>query len=149
MKRCVKCTLVVRVVTVLPGSCETIYLLIVTAAACNMGGLCPYMCAQAHARLAQRMRRLAEAEKDLVTPPGTMVTLQYARGTDLSDPCDGTGMMSYPNFDGNDKPLQYVDLRLMATAAEDEGVDLRLVYLSRSALDIAVSTTRHHAYDRG
>lgn len=106
---------------------------------------------QAHARLAQRVRRLAEAEKDLVTHRGgTMVTLQYVRGTNMwDDKCMGTGYMSYPNYGGSDKPLQYVDVRLLAAAAEDEGVDLRLVYLSRSALDIVVSTTRHETYHRG
>lgn len=95
------------------------------------------------------MRRLAEAEEVLETYPGAIVSVQYARGAKLDDPCRGTGMMSYPNYAGADKALQYVDLRLMAAAAEEEGVDLRFIYLTRSARDLIVSSTAHHDYDRG
>ncbi|CAN0506020.1 unnamed protein product, partial [Scytosiphon promiscuus] len=48
-------------------------------------------------------------------------------------------MMSFPNFGGDDKPLQYVDVRTLAEEAERVGIDLRLVYLGRSAKDILTS----------
>lgn len=56
------------------------------------------------------------------------------------------GMMSYPNYNGEGKALQYVDLRLLAEEAERAGVDLRMVYLSRSARSILVSDTQHNHY---
>ena len=55
-------------------------------------------------------------------------------------------MMSYPNFEGPDKALQYVDFRLLAEEAERAGVDVRFVYLNRSARSILVSDTQHHNY---
>lgn len=55
-------------------------------------------------------------------------------------------MMSYPNFNGKEKTLQYVDFRLLAEEAERAGVDLRFVYLSRSARSILVSDTEHNNY---
>lgn len=56
------------------------------------------------------------------------------------------GMMSYPNFNGADKALQYVDFRLLAEEAERAGVDVRFVYLSRSARGMLVSNTQHNSY---
>lgn len=56
------------------------------------------------------------------------------------------GMMSFPNFGGVDKPLQYVDVRLLAEEAERVGIDLRLVYLGRSAKSILSSDTQHEYF---
>lgn len=56
------------------------------------------------------------------------------------------GMMSYPNFNGVLKTLQYVDFRLLAEEAERAGIDLRFVYLSRSAKDVLISDTNHNNY---
>ncbi|CAM9553921.1 unnamed protein product [Scytosiphon promiscuus] len=56
------------------------------------------------------------------------------------------GMMSYPNYNGESKALQYVDFRLLAEEAERAGVDLRFVYLARSARSILVSDTQHNHY---
>jgi len=58
------------------------------------------------------------------------------------------GMMSFPNYHGSDKPLQYVDLRLLAEEAERINVDLRMIYLGRPAKDILVSTTMHRDFGR-
>lgn len=58
------------------------------------------------------------------------------------------GEMSYPNWDGNDKPLQYVDLRILAEEAEGAGIDLRVIYLSRPAEEIMISTTEHRDFGR-
>lgn len=55
-------------------------------------------------------------------------------------------MMSYPNFNGVDKALQYVDFRLLAEEAERARVDLRIVYLSRSSRSMLVSNTQHNSY---
>ncbi|CAM9485768.1 unnamed protein product [Scytosiphon promiscuus] len=59
------------------------------------------------------------------------------------------GMMSFPNFGGDDKPLQYVDVRTLAEEAERVGIDLRLVYLGRSAKDILTSDTGHRYFGGG
>ncbi|CAM9115645.1 unnamed protein product, partial [Hapterophycus canaliculatus] len=56
------------------------------------------------------------------------------------------GMMSFPNYNGDSKALQYVDFRLLAEEAERAGVDLRMVYLARSARSILVSDTQHNHY---
>ena len=56
--------------------------------------------------------------------------------------------LSFPSFSGEDKPLQYVDLRVLAAEAERVNIDLRLVYLSRSARDILTSTTVHRHFGR-
>lgn len=56
------------------------------------------------------------------------------------------GMMSYPNFNGVDKALQYVDFRVMAEEAERAGIDLRIVYLTRMARSILISDTQHNNY---
>ncbi len=55
-------------------------------------------------------------------------------------------MMSYPNLNGPDKTLQYVDFRLLAEEAERAGVDVRFIYLNRSAKSILISNTEHHHY---
>lgn len=54
--------------------------------------------------------------------------------------------MSFPSFGGPDKPLQYVDLKILAREAERVGIDLRLIYLGRSARDILISTTQHRHF---
>ncbi|CAM9131139.1 unnamed protein product [Scytosiphon promiscuus] len=59
------------------------------------------------------------------------------------------GMMSYPNYGGKDKPLQYVDLRILAEEAERAGIDLRLIYLSRAARSILLSDTQRRSFGGG
>ncbi len=54
--------------------------------------------------------------------------------------------MSYPNYDGEDKAIQYVDFRLLAEEAERAGVDVRFVYLNRSARAVLVSDWKHKGY---
>ncbi|CAN0332103.1 unnamed protein product, partial [Hapterophycus canaliculatus] len=44
--------------------------------------------------------------------------------------------VSYPYSVGAHKVFQYTDLRMLADLAEEEGVDLRVVYLRRSAQDM-------------
>ena len=58
------------------------------------------------------------------------------------------GTMSYPVFGGEDKAIQQVDLRILAAEAERVNVDLRVVYLSRSAEEILASTTEHRHFGR-
>lgn len=85
------------------------------------------------------MREVAELEK-MLPLEGALVTLQG---------CNETGMESFPNFSGHDKVLQYPDLRLLAEISEAEGVDLRFVYLKRSAKEILASTIRRGYYRQG
>lgn len=56
------------------------------------------------------------------------------------------GMMSYPNFNGKEKTLQYVDFRLLAEEAERAGIDVRFIFLTRTARSILVSDTEHNNY---
>lgn len=59
------------------------------------------------------------------------------------------GMMSFPDYNGPDKPLQYVDLRILAEEAERAGIDLRLIYLRRLARGILLSDTQRKHYGGG
>lgn len=79
------------------------------------------------------MRALARSAKS-VSSPGAVETL--------------CGRWSYPSDAGRDKVFQYLDVALMAELAEAEGVDLRIIYLKRSAQDILISTTVHRHFDR-
>ncbi|CAN0311826.1 unnamed protein product [Scytosiphon promiscuus] len=42
--------------------------------------------------------------------------------------------------------MQYVDPRLMAEAAEAEGVDFRVLYLKRSAKELLLADTVHRHF---
>ena len=53
------------------------------------------------------------------------------------------GKYSYPQNKGVDKVFQYIDLGTLADLAEQEGVDLRVIYLKRPAHDIATTTTNY------
>ncbi|CAM9990082.1 unnamed protein product [Choristocarpus tenellus] len=57
-------------------------------------------------------------------------------------PCGSTGMMSYPNYGGVHKALQYVNIILLAQMSEEKGIDLRIIYLQRSSVDIIRSDDR-------
>lgn len=54
--------------------------------------------------------------------------------------------MSYPQNGGPKKVVQYNDLTMMAKAAEMEGLDLRVVYLKRSAQDMIIANTVHRGF---
>lgn len=55
---------------------------------------------------------------------------------------------SYPRLSGSEKVYHYVDLRLLATLAEEADVDLRVLYLKRSAMDMVISTTIHRDFPK-
>ncbi|CAM9451489.1 unnamed protein product [Ectocarpus sp. 4 AP-2014] len=94
----------------------------------------------ARKRLREEMEKLAAfPEESLAEDESTVVSFGACR-------FQGTGMMSYPNFNGDEKALQYVDFRLVAEEAERAGVDMRFVYLARSAADILTSDSGHHNY---
>lgn len=54
--------------------------------------------------------------------------------------------LSYPQFAGPDKVMQYNDLKMMAKEAESADLDMRVVYLKRSAHDIIVANTVHRDF---
>ncbi|CAM9990016.1 unnamed protein product, partial [Scytosiphon promiscuus] len=54
--------------------------------------------------------------------------------------------ISYPYLGGSNKVFQYTDLRTLAELAEGEGVDLRIVYLRRSAKDLVIADTMHRDF---
>ncbi|CAM9772841.1 unnamed protein product [Ectocarpus fasciculatus] len=95
---------------------------------------------EARKRLREEMEKLAAfPEESLAEDESTVVSFGACRH-------QGTGMMSYPNFNGNEKAIQYVDFRLVAEEAERAGVDMRFVYLARSAEDILASDSEHNNY---
>ncbi|CAN0408704.1 unnamed protein product [Laminaria digitata] len=55
-------------------------------------------------------------------------------------------LTSYPSGLGPDKALRYLDLRMLAEVAEEEGVDLRVLYLRRSAKDLLIANTIHRKF---
>lgn len=58
-----------------------------------------------------------------------------------------TGMISYPNFSGEFRGFQHVDVHEIASLAEKAGIDFRVLVLSRPAKEILVSTTEHRHFD--
>lgn len=79
----------------------------------------------------KNMRTLAEKEAELPSP-GTVMIVH--------------GKYSYPDGHGPNKAMKYLDLRLLAEAAEAEGVDFRILYLRRAAKDILVADTMHRRF---
>ncbi|CAM9699176.1 unnamed protein product [Ectocarpus fasciculatus] len=67
-----------------------------------------------------------------IPPPGT---IQFV-----------VGGISYPCGNGPQKVQQYVDLRLMVEAAEAEGVDIRVLYMKRSAKELLLADTVHRGF---
>lgn len=65
-------------------------------------------------------------------PPGTVVALH--------------GRNSYPCGFGPNKALKYIDLRTMAEVAEEENVDLRVLYMKRPMKDILIANTIHRDF---
>lgn len=62
---------------------------------------------------------------------------------------DEVGELSYPNFRGRDKPLQYVDVKVLAEEAERAGIDLRLIYMGRLAKSLLLSDTQNRDFGGG
>ena len=92
----------------------------------------------ARERLREEMQNLAVQADQL--PEGKASIVSFG-------PCRfEIGMLSYPNFNGPEKTLQYVDLRLVAEEAERAGIDLRIIYLTRAAKSILISDTMHNDY---
>lgn len=94
---------------------------------------------EARQQLRREMEELEKWANDLAVGKATMVGFGKCRNSRV-------GMMSYPNFNGDTKAIQYVDFRILVEEAERAGVDLRIIYLSRSARDIVISDTKHHNY---
>lgn len=93
-------------------------------------------------RLRSMMADLAQTE-DRLRKQGSVISVATFSNCERR-----VGEMSFPNYGGEDKPLQYVDLRRLAEEAERAGVDLRLIYLSRPASEILISTTEHRHFGR-
>jgi len=73
-----------------------------------------------------RMTNLAK----LTTPHLSILGLSFGNGKE-NEP---SGMHSYPNYDGKDKPLDIPDLAMLAAMAESAGLDLRVIILQRKDL---------------
>lgn len=88
---------------------------------------------KAEAQALQQMHRLAKVAS-ILPPPGTV----YVQHKSLS----------YPARSGVDKVFQYVDLRRMVEVAEEAGVDMRVLYLRRSAREIVIANTVHRPFHK-
>lgn len=95
----------------------------------------------------EQMRHLADKEQTL-SSPGSVATIQGGSMMHPSKCNHGGGMLSYPNLRGTGKVMQYIDVRQLAEVAEAEGVDLRVVFLQRSAEGIVNSTTVHRHFQK-
>lgn len=87
--------------------------------------------AQQEHKAREAMKRLAEQAAAL-PPPGSVYILHNS--------------WSYPTFHGTHKVTQYIDLQRIAEVAEDTGVDLRVLYLRRSAKGLLVANTVHRHF---
>lgn len=94
-------------------------------------------------RLSSEMDALALDESDVGDSTAVSVVTFYQGCSHKT-----FGEMSFPNFGGDDKPLQYVDLKILAEEAERVGIDLRLIYVGRSSKEILISTTEKRSFGR-
>jgi hypothetical protein len=62
----------------------------------------------------------------------------YVAGLEFTS---GGGMLSYPNFGGPSKTLNHPDAFLLAALAENAGLDLRVLVLSRNTADVLRSVS--------
>ena len=53
---------------------------------------------------------------------------------------------SFPWGPGPNKVLNYMDLRSLVEVAEEEKIDMRFVYLKRSAMDLVIANTIHREF---
>lgn len=83
---------------------------------------------------AKAQMRLLEQAEEVLPSPGTVMIIH--------------GKYSYPDNFGANKALMYLDLRLLAEVAEEEGVDFRVVYLRRPVKDILVANTVHREFQK-
>lgn len=81
----------------------------------------------------ETMRQLADIGAGLQSP-GTVVLMP--------------GRNSYPDGPGPKKVLKYMDLRVLAEVAEEEGVDLRILYLRRPVKDTLIANTVHRKFQK-
>lgn len=87
--------------------------------------------AEAENQAAEQMQNMAK-EVARLPFPGTVCVTHNA--------------WSYPTFTGAGKVMNYIDVQRMAAAAEAGGVDMRVVYLRRTAKDIVVANTVHRDF---
>lgn len=92
------------------------------------------------------MKTLAASE-DHLEAPGTILAVQKQTAKDRRK-CSLLGEMSFPNGHGPNKVLKYPDIQQVAQIAEEEGVDLRILYLQRSAKSMLISSTIHEDYQK-
>ena len=84
-------------------------------------------------RARDNMRELAQRGAEM-EHPGTVV-FTYER-------------FSYPNGHGPNKVLKYIDLRIMAEMAEEQGLDFRVVYLHRDIKNLIIANTVHRDFQK-
>eukprot|EP00752_Nemacystus_decipiens_P015643 g13960.t1 len=86
---------------------------------------------QAEDQAREEMRRVAEQAAEM-PEPGSLYVLHNS--------------LSYPTAHGTKKVMESIDLPMMVKVAGDSGVDMRVLYLRRSATDILVANTVHRGF---
>lgn len=94
----------------------------------------------------EELRMMAASEETLPSF-GTVATVQRTHPLQHEN-CASVGQLSYPNNHGPNKAQAYPDLRVVAEVSEQEGVDIRFLYLQRSAWDMTISNTKHRAFHK-
>lgn len=79
--------------------------------------------------------------------PSTMVPLNAAAVIQYNVAGVETGMMSYPNYGGGCRDLQYPNLGALYYACDVAGVSCRHVILTRDPYEVIRSTTMHRHFD--
>lgn len=62
--------------------------------------------------------------------------------------CTTSSAYSYPLEAGPNKVMQYFDLLRLAEVAEAESIDMRVVYMRRSAKDMIIANTVHRRFQK-
>lgn len=85
---------------------------------------------------ADQLHKVMESMQALAARPGDHLYLIGLCFVHLS------AMMSYPNYNGMNKPLDHPDISVLAAIAEWAGLDFRVIVLQRDAEEILNSTAR-------
>lgn len=96
----------------------------------------------ARKNIEEEIQMVANIQED-VGHPGTVLTAQKTSRGQLAS-CPDRPEFSYPSGVGSEKVMQLPDVVMLAEVAESKGVDLRIIYLLRSAEEILLSTMKRH-----
>lgn len=94
-----------------------------------------------------------KSSKDFEREDGATTEMRMLAEQATTLPAPGTiaktkGRLSYPTRNGAGKVFRYLDIRMIAEKAEEEGIDFRVVYLQRSAREMVIASTVHRHFQK-